>query len=167
VLTAKAEVFPEATKYMRLRFALGEGLLTAPLDVLTRSRKAISPSFHADALKGFMAAFNKRATWMAGDWAARIDAAGGSLRVDVSVVAHEVEVASGGYESYRASPDVTPPVRTTRPALLSVQSNHEICACTFGIITEFAFGFDVVPGTPEFAQAHADERNLAAEMDFR
>jgi hypothetical protein len=51
--------------------------------------------------------------------------------------------------------------------LANSQNNYEICACTFGIITECAFGFNVKPGTLEFSQAHDDERNLAAEMDFR
>jgi|AntAceMinimDraft_5_1070358.scaffolds.fasta_scaffold53143_1 cytochrome P450 len=76
---------------MRLKFALGEGLLTAPIDIWSQSRKAISPSFHASALRGFMASFNKRANWMTTDWTQRIAQAnesGGSgcIRIDVSLV---------------------------------------------------------------------------------
>jgi hypothetical protein len=96
VLSGKASEFPKAAKYSRLKFAFGDGLVTAPLHVWKESRETLNPGFHAEvnnpaiswivlltkneneicvlqALKGFMASFNRRTLSMIQDWTSKIE----------------------------------------------------------------------------------------------
>ncbi len=51
VLNGKPSLFPKHERYSRMKFALGEGLLTSSGDLWKAHRTMLNPSFHAEALK--------------------------------------------------------------------------------------------------------------------
>jgi Cytochrome P450 len=58
VLSGSHIKFPKSTKYLRLKFFLGEGLVTASGAKWQAHRTMISPGFHADAQKHFVGLMN-------------------------------------------------------------------------------------------------------------
>lgn len=83
VLLAKATIFPKSSKYLRLKFALGDGLLTAPIPIWQASRAALNPRFHASALKEFTGIFLKRTNHMLAMWDEKLDKTSiGIIRLD-------------------------------------------------------------------------------------
>ena len=51
VLNGKPSLFPKHERYSRMKFALGEGLLTSSGELWKAHRTMLNPSFHAEALK--------------------------------------------------------------------------------------------------------------------
>jgi hypothetical protein len=71
VLNGKPSLFPKHERYSRMKFALGEGLLTSSGDLWKAHRTMLNPSFHAEALKcmvdgthSFIYLFNNMLTYL-------------------------------------------------------------------------------------------------------
>ena len=67
-LTGSHTKFPKSKKYDRLKFILGEGLVTSSGAKWQAHRTMISPGFHAEALKNMPAVFSKHTNHQIQRW---------------------------------------------------------------------------------------------------
>lgn len=68
VLSGSHFKFPKGARYSRLKFFLGDGLITSSGHKWKTHRGIINPSFHADALKSFVSIFNVQMHTLLNEW---------------------------------------------------------------------------------------------------
>ena len=73
VLSGSHNKFPKAHKYSRLKFFLGDGLVTSSGRLWQNHRAMISPSFHANALKGMITLFSQHCNNQIQKWQSLYD----------------------------------------------------------------------------------------------
>jgi hypothetical protein len=85
ICNGKASQFPKARRYNRLKFAFGDGLLTAEGDFHKDSRKLLNPGFHAEALRGMVSVFDEKTRDLMTKWRQEVtENSGEPTRVDLN-----------------------------------------------------------------------------------